>query len=97
MNAKEIKSFILEDVEGRLFPILEEFNYHKIKNHGRYVACAVEGYNNANGFIVKLNPSLTCTGYTTNSGFESGDNLVLSTLTCFKCSVNMFLLGVSFI
>ena len=78
MDAKEIKSFILEDVEGRLFPILEEFNYHKIKNHGKYVTCAVEGYNNANGFIVKLNQSLTCTGYTTNSGFESGDiiNLV---------------------
>lgn len=67
MNANELKEYIISNDKAYL--ILEDLGFHKLKDNGEYITCAVPNYNNPQGFSM-LKENLYCNSFTTNFSFK---------------------------
>ena len=68
MTSKELKEYLTNN-PNKIEMILEDLGFHKIKNHGEYITCAVEGYNNPNGVSVLID-GLLVNSFTTHYEFK---------------------------
>lgn len=67
MDAKELKEYIINN--DKIEIILEDLGFHKIKDNGDYISCAVPNYNNSSGLSV-VKETLYCKSFTTNLDFK---------------------------
>ena len=68
MNAKELKQYLIDNPD-EIEKILEDLGFHKIRNRGKYISCAVEGFNNSSGISVLIE-NLHVESFTTHFEFK---------------------------
>ena len=74
MNAKELKQYLIDNPD-EIEKILENLGFHKIRNRGKYISCAVEGFSNPSGVSILIE-NLHVESFTTHFGFK-GDLIEL--------------------
>ena len=67
MNAKELKEYLIDNPD-EIEKILEDLGFHKIRNKGKYISCAVEGFNNPSGISILIE-NLHVESFTTHFEF----------------------------
>ena len=68
MNAKELKQYLIDNPD-EIEKILEDLGFHKIRNRGKYISCAVEGFNNSSGVSILIE-NLHIESFTTHFDFK---------------------------
>ena len=68
MNAKELKQYLIDNPD-EIEKILEDLGFHKIRNRGKYISCAVEGFNNSSGVSILIE-NLHVESFTTHLEFK---------------------------
>ena len=68
MLAKELSEYLINNPD-EIEKILEELGFHKIRNRGKYISCAVEGFNNSSGVSILIE-NLHIESFTTHFDFK---------------------------
>ena len=68
MNAKELRQYLIDN-PSEIEKILEDLGFHKIRNRGKYISCAVEGFNNPSGVSILIE-NLHVESFTTHLEFK---------------------------
>ena len=68
MLAKELSEYLINNPD-EIEKILENLGFHKIRNRGKYISCAVEGFNNPSGISILIE-NLHVESFTTHFEFK---------------------------